>query len=321
LGTPGAGVLYGRSGVGDDLRSGVRYNVGIWLDPARTLGVQTGGFFLGDSSAHTAFSSTGDPILARPFVNALTKAPASQLAAFPDVVAGSIGIGHTNSVDGFDVALRGNMCCAMNWRLDALLGYRYLRIEDGLAISENLAVGPLGPGSLGVPAGTNLIVVDRFQTTNIFHGLQTGIAGEYRLGNGWYVSGTGKASLGWIDQMINVAGGTTVIFPGLAPVSNIGGLLALGSNIGRHAQSNAVIIPELNMNLGYQVTQNLRIRAGYNFLYISTVARPGNIIDTTINPGLLPPATGAATPARPAVQSDRADFILHGINAGLELRF
>jgi hypothetical protein len=318
LGTPGARTLVGASAFVDDFRSGFRYNVGAWLNADQTFGLQTGGFFLADTATNSVLSSNGDPILARPFKNATNGAANSQLVALPGVVAGSINVDHHNSVDGFDVALRGRMCCGGAFRLDAIVGYRYFRIEDGLAINENIVSGP---GNTVVPNGANLLVTDRFETANTFNGVQTGITGEWHFSERWFISGTGKASFGWIDSVANIVGATTIAAPGQAVTHNVGGLLALSSNVGHYGQSNGVIVPELNLNLGYQVTSNLRLRAGYNFLYVNSVARPGTIIDTTVNPALIPPATGTALPARPAPFIERTDFYLHGINAGLELRY
>lgn len=321
LGTPGAGILAGGAGLGDEFRSGIRVNIGGWLNDSQTFGVQVGGFTIADANTSAAFSSTGDPILARPFVNAITGLPASQLVALPGILAGGVGVDHSSSIYGFDAALRGNMCCSSCYRLDALLGYRYFHLEEGLTVSENLTAGAAAPAALGVAAGTNIRVVDAFSTSNTFNGVQAGFTGEYRFWDRLFFSGTGKASFGWIDQTSNIFGATTVTLPGATPTTAAGGLLALSSNIGSRSRSEAVIVPELNLNLGMQVTQNVRLRAGYNFLYVSSVVRPGNVIDTTVNPGLIPPPTGSPLPARPAVQPRLDDFFLHGINAGVEVRF
>ncbi len=321
LGTPGARTLVGAAGFGDDFRSGLRYNVGFWFSPQQTFGLQVGGFFLDDTATVTTLSSNGDPILARPFLNAINGAASSQLIALPGTFAGSVAVDHHNSVNGFDAALRGNMCCGPSYRLDALLGYRYLHLADGLAVTESLVAGANAPGSLGVPIGTNIVVADHFHTTNTFNGLQTGISGEYRFWERWILSGTGKASFGWIDRVADIGGVTAVAVPGQAAVQNVGGLYALSSNIGHYAQSDAVIIPEANLNLGLQLSRNLRVRIGYSLLYISSVVRPGTIIDTIVNPALIPPPTGNPVPARPTIQTERSDFILHGLSGGLELRF
>ena len=58
------------------------------------------------------------------------------------------------------------------------------------------------------------------------------------------------------------------------------------SNIGHFSQSQFAVVPEIGVKLGYQLTPNLRLQAGYNFLFWSNVVRPGQQIDTSVNPNL-----------------------------------
>lgn len=321
LGAPGTAALIGNSSLSDDFRAGSRLNVGGWFNTAQTIGVQVGSIGLGERTTTLAFSSPGNTILARPFTDATTGAAASQLVAYPTAVAGSMVVSERNRFGAFDAALRGNMCCTANWRLDALLGYRYIRLEDNLIVDESLIAGPAAPVILAIPAGASFRVADLVNATNTFNGVQVGVAGEYRFNDRWSVSGSGKASFGWVNQVVDIAGLTTTTVPGGPTISNGGGFLALATNTGRHAESTATVIPEVNLNIGYQVTRHVRLRVGYSFLYVPSVVRPGTAIDTTINPGLLPPAVGPAIPARPAYSGDHTDYFLHGASGGVEIRF
>ena len=80
------------------------------------------------------------------------------------------------------------------------------------------------------------------------------------------------------------------------------------------------VVPEVALKLGYQVTPGLRIHAGYDFLYWSNVVRPGNVIDTGINPSQLPPGplVGAS---RPAPRLDGSGFWAQGLNLGAVFSF
>jgi hypothetical protein len=44
---------------------------------------------------------------------------------------------------------------------------------------------------------------------------------------------------------------------------------------------------------------------GYDLIYWTGVQRTGNLIDTTVNPNLLPPSTGLGGPQRPQFQFNR----------------
>ena len=75
------------------------------------------------------------------------------------------------------------------------------------------------------------------------------------------------------------------------------------------------------MRVGCQLTDNARIYAGYNFMYMSNVVRAGDQIDANVNPTLLPPRTNVTGPALPAFMPKTTDFWAQGISIGLELRY
>ena len=78
------------------------------------------------------------------------------------------------------------------------------------------------------------------------------------------------------------------------------------------------MIPQLGMELGYQVNCNLRAFFGYNVLWWSNVARAAEQIDTSVNTNLLPPVETTAGDSRPAFDFARSDFWAQGLNCGLE---
>jgi hypothetical protein len=100
-----------------------------------------------------------------------------------------------------------------------------------------------------------------------------------------------------------------------------GGLLALSSNIGSHSRDIFTVVPEVRLQLAYDVGPRLRLHAGYDFLYWSQVLRAGDQIDLVVNPDLLPPALPGAFPLRPAFTFQGSSFWAQGIDLGLELRF
>ena len=134
-----------------------------------------------------------------------------------------------------------------------------------------------------------------------------------------------KVALGATEQIVNINGGSTVLVPGAAPVSAVGGILAQQSNIGQHYHCTFGVVPEAGLEVGYQITPRIRATLGYTALYWSSVARPGNQIDRTVNPA-LPPTDAmfgiGGGPARPALPSLReSDFWAQGLNFGLMFGF
>lgn len=79
-------------------------------------------------------------------------------------------------------------------------------------------------------------------------------------------------------------------------------MLALSSNSGNFSQTRFAVVPEFSLKAGYQVAPQWRIVAGYDVLYWSDVQRAGGLIDTTINPNLVPPVAPGARCANAGVK-------------------
>jgi hypothetical protein len=124
------------------------------------------------------------------------------------------------------------------------------------------------------------------------------------------------------NQTVDIYG-NTVVNNVSAITSYNGGLLAMPTNIGSYSQSKVTVIPELDFQVGYQLSQRWRFTIGYSLLYWSNVVRPGNIIDPVINPNQFPPPKGTTLvgPAQPAFAWNTADLFIQGANLGLEFRY
>lgn len=265
-------------------------------------------------------TSNGSPILARPFtsVTATTSTQASQLVAFPGVIGGTVSVKEQNALEGFDIAFRANGCCGQNWRLDALLGYRYLRFSESLRVKENLLTGPQSQSSLAIPPGTAIDEFDSFRAWDTFNGMQIGLTGEARLWEKLTLLGTVKSSFGYVEQIMNIDGATRFTPPDVSP--RVGGLLALNSNIGNYRRYNSAWVPEVNLVAVYQFNNWMRLRVGYDLIYFGNTQRAGSAIDLNIDRQRLPPP---ATPTtnQPIFRFSNDNMLIEGIHAGLEFRF
>lgn len=312
-------TIFGDERVNDDWRSGGRVTAGFWLDPQQTLGVEASFFALEDATTDFNAASGGNPVLVRPFFNAAIGQPDAQLVALPGVLSGQVAATETSTFLGAGAWLRHNLCCDPCFRVDGLIGYRYLRLTDQLGITENLT--SINPNNTVVPLGTRFVVTDRFSADNDFHGVDLGLSGEYRRAR-WVLQATARVGLGQNFTDLGVSGATTVSVPGSAPITYPGGLLALSSNSGQFTRHHFAVVPEVGVKLGYQVTPRLRAFAGYDLLYWTQVVRPGGQIDTVINSNLLPPVTPpVAGPARPEPRATGTDVWAQGIGLGLEFRY
>src|SRR5262249_46381240 len=159
-------VLFGGSGVDNEERSGGRFTAGYWLNRSQTVGVEGSYLFLGSRSVNFAAGTPGAGpfVIARPFFNVITGAEDSELVSVPGLLTGAVGVSLSSRLQGAELNGVCNLCCGCSGRVDLLAGFRYLRLDEGLGIAENLAVAPGVP----VTGGTNFLVNDQFDTRDQF---------------------------------------------------------------------------------------------------------------------------------------------------------
>lgn len=337
LDTEGTTILFGDQRINGYGRSGARFTAGAWLDACQTVGVEGDYYFVGTANTNYFASSNGDPILSRPFFDlSPTQADPLQIVgqnveqvALPGSIAGSVAVDAETRFQSAGVRLLWNLCCSTQcydddcfpmWngpggrRLDVLLGYRYARLSDSLAINEDLT-------SLQTAAPGTFLVNDTFQTQNVFNGAELGAVWTGYRGR-WLAMLIGKLALGNVYETVSIRGSTTTTQDG-ATTTDTGGLLAQSTNIGDYARSQFAVMPELGTNIGFSLTPRLRVLFGYTFVYLSRVARPGDQIDLDVNSRLLPnddrPPGGDMS--HPKFVFQETDFWAQGINVGLDYRW
>lgn len=323
---PGALILYGNHRVGEDVRPGFRVRAGAWIDECNMFGIEGSFYFLGN---RTQFFATppGSPgiVIARPFfdvapvdVNGNPRVPGQSAEDVSDVdLIGTVKVRTYSDLYGADANFRRNLICHADGRIDIIAGFRYQHVQDRLDIEENLFT------LLTAPPGINFIVRDSFRTLNDFYGGQFGLAGEFRSGR-VFLDWRSLLAMGPTVHTVQIRGSTTRTIPGNPPVSEtrVGGLLALDTNIGDYQTTRFTILPEVNVNLGYNVTNLVRLFVGYTFLYQSSIVRAGEQVDFTINSthipfGTIPPQG----PLRPAFRFNYNSYWAQGINFGVQARY
>jgi hypothetical protein len=329
LGAPGTTTLFGGD-VDYRQRTGARFTLGAGLSCDCSSGVELGYFFLGGPRNRFDASSSGaadSPVLSRPFFNVITGLQDVQIVAFPGIASGNIQTSSSSRLQGADLNLFCNLCCrpaccatdccqsgGTAYRVDIFGGPRWMQLNEDVVITEHVT---------DLATGTTFTIVDRFETRNNFYGGQVGARAELQRGR-YFLSLMGKLALGATHQVVRISGTTVINEPGLAPNVQEGGLLALPTNMGTFSRDRFSVVPEIGVNVGYQVSEHIRIFAGYSFLYWSNVARPGDQIDVGINPTQLPTAAGPGTlvgPARPAFSFQDSGLWAHGINVGIQFQW
>jgi hypothetical protein len=276
---------------------------------------------LGDQNDGVSVSGDGSPILGRPFYDTSRGLETAQLFSFPGRATGNVDVVSDSDLRSFLINGRAALCppgvCnpfGESDRVDWIVGYRRIELEDRLAIVENLqSTLPGAPGTV--------VISDAFRTSNEFNALQLGITHQANFKRGWLESML-RVAVGNNKQTVDIAGATSITENGETE-NYAGGILAQKSNIGSYERDQFTMVPEVGLTLGIRLTDWLDATVGYSVLYFPSVVRAGDQISTDLDSNQFPP------PADPAVSDNlrpRFDFIetdywAHGLNVGAELRF
>lgn len=334
IGEPGTIVLFGGNDLPFGVFSGVRLEAGIWLDHENRFSIDASGFYLFPRHIGINRTSTGADILTRPIFNVGAGEFDEDVFLIGDndfefgrTVAGNINIDARAEMYGGEFNGRFHSYVKRHLHCETLVGFRSVRLVERISIVDT--VTPRVPGFVTfrgeeVEAGNFLMESDRFATANTFYGFQVG--GRLRWEGDWFfLDAFAKVGIGLTYQNIEVEGSTKVLAPnGRVLDEAIGGVLALQSNIGESDRTRFGVIPELGINMGVELTDHLRLKAGYSFMLWSGVARPGLEIDRAINPAQAPGAqqfgASAGLPFPRSLQREQA-FWLHTLNFGVEFHY
>jgi hypothetical protein len=294
-------------------QSGGRFTLGFSLDSAQTVGLEGSYFFLGTRTTTYSAAGTGAPgtlPVGVPYLDVADGAERALVLAAAGESRGVLDVSASSRLQGAELNAVANVLAGMHYQLDALVGFRYFELNEGIQIAARTA--PLG----GDPAaGTSF--ADQFDGHNRFYGGQVGVRGELRKGL-LFLGVTAKLGLGDVQEVVRISGVSREPGAGLQR----GGLFAAGSNSGRHARDAFGLLPEAAVRLGFHLGPRTRFFLGYNVIYLSDAARPGDQIDRGLDPAQIPVLAGATVPAeRPRFNFNSTDFWVQGLVVGLEYRY
>jgi len=336
-------VVLGGRGIDFGPFSGGQVRAGYGLGDG--IGIEASGFLL-EQQNHmmiAASNGAGSPFLLRPIVNTdannanagiVVSLPLSSALALGANAAntGAVAVSNPSQLWGGDAVVTAAAFDNGKTRLTALVGFRYLDLREETNIFTEItdyAAGITFGGVRDTP-GDKLLILDGFQTHNHFYGGQLGLRGETRLG-ALVLAADARLSLGDTDQVIGIQGSTTRSGVAGGTETLPGGWLALPSNSGSFHHDRFTVVPEVNLNIAYDVRSWLRLSLGYDFLYWSSVVRPGDQILPEASAGAKTPPPFGQVPTFPGfgpgaapvppVPDHTSDFWAHGLNFGVTLRF
>jgi hypothetical protein len=282
LGAAGTTVI--RSPLDYGATGGVRFTLGAWFDTQNTFGIEGSAFFLQEKS--TGFgaadpSGTGNFVINEPLAGATFNTQVSG----PGMATGAALVSTSSCFAGGEINGLFNIYRDNSWSIRLLGGFRYLELNETLTVTNSSTLlssvdytDTMGNTLVTAPAGSFASAWDFFGTRNQFYGGQLGARFEGNAGR-WIFSGAGKLALGATHEVITINGNTLVSPVNAGPVTLQGGNFATSTNSGRFADTRFAVAPEIQLSVGYQLGAHVCLLAGYNFLWLSSVARPGNQMD------------------------------------------
>jgi hypothetical protein len=78
------------------------------------------------------------------------------------------------------------------------------------------------------------------------------------------------------------------------------------------------------VKVGLRLTEHVSVTAGYDFLYLNQVVRPGDQVSLGINPTFIPTSPTLSVPFGPRVPGfafGQSDFYAHGASVGLAITY
>jgi hypothetical protein len=329
LADPNTTILFDSSRLDFNPSIGGRVQLAYAFCPGITATL--GGFVVDNERRQTTFASdaTGNPFLFRPFFNVETNNPnAGVIVAAPGVLAGSIQISTTRQIYGANSDLICPIYGDEDWQLSGCVGGCYLSLKEALQINDSttsLVGGVLEFAGAFLPTGSVVTSMDRFDAHNQFFGSEIGLILEARLSQKFWAGLDLKLGLGDNHAEIAVVGLSTAMTPGGTTAILPAGTLALPSNSGMFTRDRFGAIPQVDLQIGYDITSSLRAILGYQLIVWPGVARASELAPARISDVALPtsPAFGtvAQFPGVPPVLFPSSTFWIQGVHGGLEYRF
>src|SRR5262249_5685116 len=155
--------------------SGGRVYLGGWLDGGETIGLEGSGLLLENGTIHFSAGSNaaGSPLLARPVIDASRPGETVAFVSAPTAFAGSVAAALRSRLWGAEANGVGRLVQRPGLELDLIGGFRYLGLEEKLAVSQTrttlLPEGFTGFfGDVISGEGVGVTIRDHFGTHNEF---------------------------------------------------------------------------------------------------------------------------------------------------------
>jgi hypothetical protein len=312
-------LLAGGQAIDSQPSAGGRFTLGTSLDTDETIGWEATYFFLGTRTFRQNVRSFNGGLadsIGLPYTNAATGASEILQVAQPGVSNSMLTVSTSVRVQGWEVTGVANVVDDKHVKLNALFGWRYFQVQEGLRLEQTQF--------RYTPDGGLFRTADQFDAHNRFNGGQIGLHSDVRRGI-VFCEMTAKIAFGQTYEVVKNEGMTILQGP-TRGVQAFGGsgIYVQPSSAGRTANGVFAVLPEGTVKFGLRLGDSGRLYVGYSLIYLSDAVRPGDQIDRTLNPSQIPLVSGNGPvygSDRPARIFNRSDFWTQGLIIGLETRY
>jgi hypothetical protein len=315
---------------------GARLTIGAWLDPDRDFGIEASGFSLEKRTAQFRATTTNvnnqfnldTGIQSQFFVTTL--GGATTLASTAEVVVPGQGRSDlfgtlSSELWGGELNCRCGGCCIGVFTFGGLMGVRYVDFKETFFATNSVNITDIPGKATGAALGVLPISfnsVDLLRAKNHIAAPQIGLDIEARA-YGFFFDARGKVAVGADFQSLDVFGASRSSTPSGGTLTTLGGLLSGPSDQGHINRTRVMVLPEINLRIGYDLCSWMRIFAGYDALYMQHVIRTAQSVTLTNSTTQLQVAESSTQiGVRQATINLRdLDVWVQGINFGLEFHF
>lgn len=304
-------------------RIGYRLNVGKWLEPDQSVGVEATGFYYYRQAVNVPLTSADAARGLGPLAGAIglpaVAAGGGGTVVVPitsPLVNGVVNFELNNLlVYGVQAAGRARLAGSDNSRLDGLLGISRYEVEGTIGINA-AAVGR------GAPLLANSIVATN---ESIFaESVYTGptIALDYEAFFGHFDFGVRPAvTIAYLQTVVDRKVSAQANLPGFGPTVLTGGTYLPVGGLQELRRSGWTCVPELALRLGCSLGDHVRIVAGGSVMIFPDASRPEGQLLFGLPADRLLPDVGGIPRIGQLVVPTYDTVIVFTASIGLEFRF
>ncbi len=306
--------------------SGGRFGAGLWLDPCRAYGFEWGVFFLPTQRSSFTADSTTAAALGRPFFDTNLGIENVRLVSLAGQFDGRMSGEYSTLFWGGEMGMAVRVLETSTFTLEQLFHARYYGLEEKVGVNDVVTAVP-GGGAIffngqAQPLGATVAVSDFYSVVNRWVGGAGGLRVNWSSGR-VLVSVTGRLGIGAMMTTLTADGETRLTGSG-ADASLRTGILTAGRPTRRVTDVDISFAPEVGARVGYRLTDHITASVGYQYLYMTNVARVEQQLNRNVDPTRVPSGQnfGAAANA-PIGRLDvqRGYYWMHGLAVGLTFSF